>query len=284
MASPRLLHYEWSDVFSDDSDLSIVHSTRSGRRLRHDHGYFENVFVLSGSGRLISTSLNAPLRAGTVIFIPPLTWHEYADCVDLALVFCSLKSSLMASDFAFVREHPPWGSVHGGIRILRLAPAAARRLKNLLRPASALLAKADRFEKLGHYLRILGQVRSAADDQWGPDRGQRLHPLTRRVLELIQQDPSEHLTLTAMARQLHGVHPVYLGRVFRRDVGLSPMAYLTRLRCSQAAALLRTTEDPVSEIAARCGWPDANLFSRRFRQIFHQTPSAYRATHFAGEK
>ena len=56
----------------------------------------------------------------------------------------------------------------------------------------------------------------------------------------------------------------------------SPVAYLNRLRLEHAAELLRTTGWPVSEIAARCGFPDSNYFTRVFRLSFAQSPRTYR--------
>jgi AraC-like DNA-binding protein len=44
----------------------------------------------------------------------------------------------------------------------------------------------------------------------------------------------------------------------------------------RAAELLRTSEQPISEICAQVGIPDAQYFSRVFKTFYGTTPSVYR--------
>ncbi len=45
---------------------------------------------------------------------------------------------------------------------------------------------------------------------------------------------------------------------------------------TEAAELLRNTNLPISEVAARVGYEDAAYFSTLFRRLSTQTPSEYR--------
>ena len=49
---------------------------------------------------------------------------------------------------------------------------------------------------------------------------------------------------------------------------------LERLRLS--VRLLQTTTDPVKNIAARCGFRDANYFCRAFHKDYGVTPGVFR--------
>lgn len=65
-------------------------------------------------------------------------------------------------------------------------------------------------------------------------------------------------------------------RVFRRVMGVTPYSYLTNYRITASKALLRTTDQPVSEIAAACGFLDTSNFIAQFKRHTGQTPTEYK--------
>lgn len=65
-------------------------------------------------------------------------------------------------------------------------------------------------------------------------------------------------------------------RVFRRELGSSPLEYLNQLRIGMALAELRGGNCPISEIAARCGFPSQSSFNRQFRKQQGCTPREFR--------
>ena len=60
-------------------------------------------------------------------------------------------------------------------------------------------------------------------------------------------------------------------------LGTTLITYITHVRLAHACELLRETDLPVGEIAARVGLPDHTYFDRRFRQHFRTSPRAMRA-------
>ena len=76
-------------------------------------------------------------------------------------------------------------------------------------------------------------------------------------------------------RQLY-VSRCHLSHLFRRVTGYSYRDYLLQYRLSAAKELLINTDLPVAQAAANSGWPDANQFSRIFRQNEGLSPTAYR--------
>jgi AraC-like DNA-binding protein len=59
-------------------------------------------------------------------------------------------------------------------------------------------------------------------------------------------------------------------------MGESPKSYVVRQQIQKAAGLLVTTKDPISNIAARCGFEDVSTFYRRFVKIYGVSPTEYR--------
>jgi len=74
-----------------------------------------------------------------------------------------------------------------------------------------------------------------------------------------------------------GCGPDQLGRRMRRVFGLSPTQYLLRERVDRAARLLSTTDTPIAEVAARCGFYDQAMLTRHFGRLVGLTPAQYRA-------
>jgi len=78
----------------------------------------------------------------------------------------------------------------------------------------------------------------------------------------------------------------YVGRtVFYSKIksltGLSPIDFLRQKRLHIAAQLLLETDYNISEVAIMTGFNDVKNFSKRFKEIFHCTPSQYKDDTFA---
>lgn len=67
-------------------------------------------------------------------------------------------------------------------------------------------------------------------------------------------------------------------RVFRRVTGVTPYKYLLSIRLKRAAVSLLRSDDAVSAIAYDAGFGDLSTFNHRFRDVFGQTPTAFRLT------
>lgn len=75
-----------------------------------------------------------------------------------------------------------------------------------------------------------------------------------------------------------GINRSYLTNVFKREMKMSPQAYLIRIRMERASQLLRETDMPIGNIALSVGYSDALSFSKIFKQKYNISPSEYRAS------
>jgi transcriptional regulator GlxA family with amidase domain len=105
----------------------------------------------------------------------------------------------------------------------------------------------------------------------------------KRVIELMQDDPSRNLTLGEMAESVN-LSPPYFCYLFKSITGIPPAKYLKSLRMQQAATLLTTTFLSVKEIVKRVGCTDESHFVRDFKRMYGKTPSAYRNGALAASK
>lgn len=97
----------------------------------------------------------------------------------------------------------------------------------------------------------------------------------KRVLKLMQGDPSRNFTLGKMAESVN-LSPPYFCYLFKTITGVPPAKYLKSLRMQQAATLLTTTFLSIKEIVRRVGLTDESHFVRDFKRIYGVTPSEYR--------
>ena len=95
------------------------------------------------------------------------------------------------------------------------------------------------------------------------------------LVQLADHGPGA-LDSAALARRV-GLSPSQLRRLFARQCGCSPVAWLTRCRMQRAGELLTRTAMPVHEVAAEVGFDDPFWFSRLFRRELGVNPRTWRA-------
>jgi AraC-like DNA-binding protein len=96
-----------------------------------------------------------------------------------------------------------------------------------------------------------------------------------RARDAIDRDYARPLDIRALAR-VAIVSEAHFIRQFKATFGETPHRYLQRRRIERAMALLRAGELSVSEICLEVGFTSFATFSRTFREILGESPSAFR--------
>jgi len=97
--------------------------------------------------------------------------------------------------------------------------------------------------------------------------------VTARVLRFLEANLFARVDLMEVARAAGASRSSVL-RHFRRDVGLSPMAYVQGRRLDEARRLLGRTRMDVREVATMVGYANAGAFSEAYRRRFGYSPSS----------
>ena len=95
------------------------------------------------------------------------------------------------------------------------------------------------------------------------------------ALSYMAQHYMEDITVEQLAKECFLSVP-YFRRVFKRCTQISPMSYLAEVRLKMAAVLLRSTNDPISEIALNVGFITLSAFNRKFHDYYGMSPREWR--------
>ncbi|GAA3407849.1 helix-turn-helix domain-containing protein [Paenibacillus hodogayensis] len=103
-------------------------------------------------------------------------------------------------------------------------------------------------------------------------------PAIREALRCIRDHAFDHVSMQLAASRA-GLSQSQFTRKFQKEMGISPVKYLTQLRLQKAKLLLTETDDSLETIAERCGYQNAFYLSRVFSKEIRLSPSQYRSTH-----
>src|ERR671933_549166 len=105
-----------------------------------------------------------------------------------------------------------------------------------------------------------------------------LEDLNRRLLrarDAMDRAYAEPLDVRAVAAVAH-LSEAHFIRSFRATFGETPHRYLQRRRVERSMFLLRETDRLITDICFDVGFSSLGTFSRTFREIMGESPSAYR--------
>ncbi len=97
----------------------------------------------------------------------------------------------------------------------------------------------------------------------------------RRVVDHVRDHPAADLSVPRLA-EVAAMSERHLLRVFTREVGCTPAAYVERVRVETARHLLESTDDGVEQVAGRAGFGTAETMRRAFLRRLGVAPSDYR--------
>ena len=107
------------------------------------------------------------------------------------------------------------------------------------------------------------------------DRGGLLVWQLNGVVDYIETHLSDKIAAGDLA-DLVNLSKGQLSRAFKISVGVPPHRYIVRRRLELACTMIRTTREPLSQVAVACGLCDQAHFSRLFRSVIGMSPSAWR--------
>ncbi len=278
---------------------SLHHHLSHGSGPLHEHDFLEIALITTGTAQHATIHGRQLIKTGDLLVIHPGQWHGYSETRDLGVFNFCLSCDLFTHELRWVHQDPRLAVLFParmprddgerraavqGVRILHFAAQPLARLTDAYVQLHALCASGGAKDRRGELLARILLVLEAIADHRDLGHGQRAHD--GRVIaatRLMTEDPAREWSLDLLAEQTAS-SASHLLRLFRRDLGLAPIAWLARYRAERLAVLLLTSEHTIAELGAQVGWPEPSYCARRFRACFGLSPAMFRAGHVEKSK
>lgn len=98
----------------------------------------------------------------------------------------------------------------------------------------------------------------------------------RQAAAYLRENFAQPISLAAVAAEVH-LNPAYLSYLFKREMGINFSDYLQNCRMEHIKLLLRESDEPLKECAARAGFADYRNFCKLFKKQTGLRPAQYRS-------
>ncbi len=94
------------------------------------------------------------------------------------------------------------------------------------------------------------------------------------VIDFIRKNLDKPLTITELSRKAY-MSESHFHRVFKNEVGISPIDFINNERIKLATRLLANPKIKIKEVYMRCGFDSRSYFNRMFRKKQQLSPTEY---------
>ena len=116
--------------------------------------------------------------------------------------------------------------------------------------------------------------RDSGEERCSEGRG-KVMDMISRFQEYISDHYMEDLRIDELAEYCH-ISETHLRRLFTTYMKMSPLEYINTIRIQAACDYLKKTDQPIADIAHKCGFTTNSTFNRNFRQVTGMTPLEWR--------
>jgi AraC-like DNA-binding protein len=99
--------------------------------------------------------------------------------------------------------------------------------------------------------------------------------LVQKATKYLEKNFFQDISLYDISAHL-GISPYYFSKIFSKITGHTFKSYLNHIRIDRAHHLLKTTNEPIIDIAYKCGFNSVRTFNRAFKNIHGNAPSDQR--------
>jgi AraC-like DNA-binding protein len=264
----------------------------------HRHDFLELSLVLEGQGSETINGVQHEMKPGTMILLLPYQVHEIHASPNQPLLLYILNFDLKL--LLDAEDHDETGMrtllFEGNDTLSAFIQLDADALQEMKRIFDTMKTEYEREElwknmlvknKLLEALYYFDRYRKRAVATGSltlsglsalSDKHQSASPRSRSIWPVVQhihQHYRDPVNLSQLAAQFH-FHPSHLSELFKAQLGQNFVHFIQELRVRHAAALLRSTELTMADIAAESGFGSLPSLLRAFKSRKGLTPSQYR--------
>ena len=230
--------------------------------------HYSMTFILKGRGRYTVDEETHELKAGEGFAIfPGKRTYYIADAKEpweyIYVIFYGMDAGIVLE------------TVGLGERNLSFAYPDSDEFLKLLQSMhqASKGGEAQGFDVLGYFLLVISHLIRAGNSQRDLSAPQEQY--VRKAIAYMQANYTYDISVSEVASYV-GIERSYLYKLFRNQVGQSPVQWLTNHRLEEGHKLLESSDFSVTDIAHSLGFFDVSHFSHAYRRKYGCTPTQYR--------
>jgi AraC-like DNA-binding protein len=252
----------------------------------HYHPEYELVLVTASTGKRFIGDNISEFGPGNLAFIGPDLPHTYRNDDKYyqrsskqraqSIVVHFLESSL-GHDFLSLPESKPLRNLFArSVRGLDITGRSNRAVSEKMKELLSLGGLA-RWLKLVEILQLLSATKEYRYISRAPVLGQNEKESDRMavVLDYVLQHFSAEIRVSDVAKLLNMAENSF-SRYFSRRTRKTFTSFVNEIRLNHACKLLTENKMSVAQVCYECGFNNLSNFNKQFKQLYQQTPLAYR--------
>lgn len=258
---------EYSDAAIKTLDFALPPNSKCFRM--HWHDRLEILLIKKGSMYVDSGTTTTRLSANELMMIPPKSLHSgytKGESVEYAVLMLDIRNFYNETDLcknllpAIYDGRASFNTVSSNNKIIRL-------VNDLCNNQGA--ETLETVSKVYHLFSLFYQT-ELINLQSEPQNAS-----VKKIVDYLEENASQEVDVKSLC-EAFGYTPAHLCRKFKKATGLPPMTYLKIFRLEKARETIKNSDLSISQIAAECGFADANYFTRCFRAHFGTPPSRFK--------
>lgn len=252
---------------------------------QHFHNLLEIGFCHEGRGELVFEDTVYPYREGTITVVPknyPHTTNGVRSVVNRwEYLFIDMEKVLPELFPGRKRQAEPLLERINKQAICTTVsqqPELAGLVRSILREMTQrkeMYAEAVYGLMRAMFVEI-GRCSVQGEEQPEPERPKKPEQIQiSRALEYVGDYYAKPLKISDLAGACH-MSETHFRRVFVRCMGMHPIDYINMVRVKMACERLRKTNEPIADVALKCGFTSLATFNRNFKKITGTVPNEWK--------
>ena len=266
-----LLGQKWVQNYGNDVDYL------------HFHNYLEIGFCYEGDGFLVLGEAEPRFRGREFTVIPPNYPHTTNSDVGTIsrweYLFIDVEGFMKKFLDSPVKAEKMIQRIYSRALFLReeeypSISAKILKIMNIMRDGEEFYLEEAKGVLAALLVELARLNRPSEEDRVAEETGKLTNMITR-VLDFVSYHYMEDIRVEDLAKSCH-ISETHFRRVFTSYMKMSPLEYINTVRIQTACEFLQKTDEPVADIAHKCGFTTNSTFNRNFKQIMGVTPNEWR--------
>ena len=248
----------------------------------HSHDYLELTYILVGQARYMIEGQEHILKAGDILVGNPGVVHQFElregeePPVEVYIGMSNFHFQDMPQESLVLPD---------GSYVLHCKPELKQDLNQLVQTmiSETQMQQSGQYFMIKAYLvqMLLLIIRQIRGEEKHENRGYVFESkskgyVVKRILAYMNENYATHISLDQIAKNMY-LSPVYISKIFKEEMGESPIRYLIQIRLEKAKEILQDEScGSIRDVAAEVGYEDVYYFSKLFKKYYGIAPAYYK--------